>query len=99
MKTVVLLFLLFISLGAFSQTTPEVNISGIGIYPNPFNEKIFVQSENQLKKIEIYAENGQKVISVNQNNIVDASELKSGTYILKLHFEDQVIVRKVLKNQ
>lgn len=89
----------FISLSAFSQTTtPQVEIGGVGIFPNPFNEKLFIQAENHLNKVEIYDENYKKVLTVNQLNIIEASELKNGKYILKLYFEDQVIIRRVVKN-
>jgi hypothetical protein len=98
MKTVVLLFMFFISLSAFSQTTtPQVEIGGVGIFPNPFNEKLFIQAENHLNKVEIYDERYKKVLTVDQSNIIEASELQNGVYILKLYFTDQIVVRKVIK--
>jgi carbohydrate-selective porin OprB len=98
MKTVVLFFMFFVSLSVFSQsTTPQVEIGGVGIFPNPFNEKLFIQAENHLNKVEIYDEQFKKVLTVNQSNIIEASELQNGVYILKLYFVDQIVVRKVIK--
>ena len=93
-----LFYCLMFTFCLFAQKTPEVKISGIGVYPNPFNEKIFIESDNKLEKIEIYSENGLKILSVNQTNIVDANEIQKGKYILKLFFKDQIIIRKVYKN-
>lgn len=88
----------FISLSAFSQTTtPQVEIGGVGIFPNPFNEKLFIQAENHLNKVEIYDESYKKVLTVDQSNIIEASELQNGVYILKLYFIDQIVIRKVIK--
>lgn len=98
-----LFFLFLVSAScSFAQELPEVAISGIGIYPNPFNEQIFVQNEKQsdtdkIDKIEIYTERYQKVLSVTRSNVIDANHLKKGTYFLKIYYPDQVIIRKVVK--
>ena len=96
-----ILFLVFASC-SFAQDLPEVSISGVGIYPNPFNEQIFVKNEKdadteKIDKIEIYTEQYQKVLSVNRSNVIDANQLKRGTYFLKIYYPDQVIIRKVVK--
>ncbi|MCE3296147.1 MAG: family serine peptidase [Crocinitomicaceae bacterium] len=95
------LFLVFASC-SFAQDLPEVAISGVGIYPNPFNEQIFVQNKNQsdtdkIDKIEIYTEQYQKLLSVTRTNVIDANQLQKGTYFLKIYYPDQVIIRKVVK--
>lgn len=97
MKVLFLFFALIFVATTYAQQKPEIKIPDVGIYPNPFNEQIFVKSENKVEKIEIYNTSGQLVLSINQTNIVDATELRNGTYVLKAYYEDQIIVTKVLK--
>lgn len=97
MKFVIVLLSFFIVPGFMAQELPEVSIAGVGIYPSPFNEDIFVKNENQIEKIEIYNERYHKVLSVTKSNVTDANRLKKGTYFLKMYYKDQVIIRKVVK--
>jgi len=98
MKFLLLILGLMLTTSLYGQSLPEVSIGGVGIYPNPFNEQIFVRSENQVTKVEIYTEAGNKIVSVNASNVVEANRLQKGVYIIKLYFEDQVIVMKALKD-
>jgi hypothetical protein len=97
MKFFILFISLFIVSSLLAQKLPEIEIGGVGVYPNPFNDELFIKSENQVDKIEIFNEQGLKVLSVNQNNVIDANRLMKGNYVLKLYFKDQIIVRKVVK--
>ncbi|MGV3632412.1 MAG: T9SS type A sorting domain-containing protein [Bacteroidota bacterium] len=102
MKTKLLFLCLVFATCSFAQELPEVSISGVGIYPNPFNEQIFVQNEKQadtdkIDKIEIYTEQYHKLLSVTRSNVIDANHLQKGTYFLKIYYPDQVIIRKVVK--
>ncbi len=102
MKAVFFILSFFLVSVSFGQDLPEVSISGVGVYPNPFNEQIFITGKNEsetetISKIEIYTEQYQKVLSVNRTNVIDANHLKRGTYFLKIYYPDQVIIRKVVK--
>jgi hypothetical protein len=103
MKFTVFSFFLILSLSSFAQKMPEVEISGVGTYPNPFNQELFVQHEKEedndkIQKMEIYTESGNLVLSVNHSNVVETSRISSGKYILRIYYKDQIIVRKVVKN-
>ena len=54
------------------------------IYPNPFKDELHIQSNNEIKMIEIYNLVGQKLIrSINQKSI-STTQLKSGIYLIKV---------------
>lgn len=102
MKARILFLFLLVFTCSFGQKLPEVAISGVGAYPNPFNEQLFVQHTNiedddKIQKMEIYSESGNLVLSVNRSNVVETSRIPNGMYLLKIYYSDQVIVRKVLK--
>jgi hypothetical protein len=102
MKFFILSFFLTLSLSSFAQNTKEVALSGVGSFPNPFNEKLFVQHEKEednekILKMEIFTESGNLVLSVNHSNVVETSRLSNGMYVLKIHYKTQTIVRKVVK--
>jgi hypothetical protein len=102
MKALFFFLFVFASTSLFSQNVQEINLSGVGTYPNPFNEQLFVQHKNaqdddKIQKIEIFSETGNLVLSVNRSNIVETSRINNGVYILKIHYKEQIIVRKVVK--
>lgn len=101
-KLFCLIGFLFFNSCLFSQNIQEVKLSGMGAYPNPFNEQLFIQHEDEkdnakIEKIEIFSETGNLVLSVNRNNVVETSRINNGIYILKIHYKEQIIVRKVVK--
>ena len=69
------------------------------IYPNPTNSKVNIKSDNKFDEVEIYDVLGQKVLSskIPENQEIDMSELKSGTYFLKLKNESLIKNTKVIK--
>jgi 1,4-alpha-glucan branching enzyme len=70
-----------------SATDKLKNSSGLEIFPNPVQNQLTVRQEN-LKRVEIYNLNGQKVreFSFNPENVqqvMDVNLLKQGMYLLK----------------
>lgn len=71
------------------------------IYPNPTNGMITVLSEVGLDQIILYSLDG-KVIFTETNllsgpNQLDLSDLPAGTYMIQLVKQDQLIVKKIVK--
>lgn len=104
MRFLVLLLLLLFFNFSFSQKIDQVEISGLGTYPNPFNRELFVQhvkeeDNSKIQKIEIYSESGNLVVSVNYSNLVETTRIPNGVYFLKIYYPKQIITRKVIKKQ
>ena len=74
------------------------------VFPNPFKEKIFVKTkgENSVKRIELKNITGNSIKTtaeyLGQNKWkINTHSLETGTYILYVYMEDQVEVRKIIK--
>ena len=58
-------------------------INFIQVYPNPTNDFINIKIESELKSIEIYNIQGQKILTSNQKQ-VNVSHLASGVYLVQV---------------
>ena len=75
------------------ESSVENNIS---VYPNPANCIVKIQNTNDfnISKIEIIDLLGRTVISTNNSDEIDVSNLPEGQYIVKIH-GDSIIVKKI----
>ena len=71
--------------------------SKIRIYPNPVNEKLFIEGDYDY--IEIFDLKGKKILLVENKDIVDVSALLSGVYMLNVYLENSMLVKKITINK
>lgn len=69
----------------------------ITIYPNPVKDILTLKNINQLKFINIYNTLGQLVIKSDTNKI-DFGPLDAGIYLVHIHTETGVKIKKIVKN-
>jgi hypothetical protein len=74
----------------------------IQVYPNPFNETIFISDlESEYSDISILDINGKEIMSSNTEGInsvqLNLSELQKGIYFLKINNENQNFIEKIIK--
>ena len=70
----------------------------IQIYPNPTNDEIFVKTDLQIEKVEVYSIIGSLLISENNfKEKISVSALPTGIYFLKIHTDKGLVVKKVVK--
>lgn len=71
------------------------------IYPNPSNNKLFIESKDKMiQNIQIFSLNGLKIIDeyVNSNyHILNISNLSHGNYIINLNFNNSSESVKIVK--
>ncbi len=73
-------------------------IDNLTIYPNPFNDKIFIESSENIKVIQLYDMLGKLELETTQK-ILELNHIVQGVYILKvIHKNDAVQNFKVIKN-
>lgn len=74
-------------------------IAGIRIFPNPANEYVKVQSDNELVILNVFVIDsaGKRITLSNKNGIVDVSGLVSGLYCLCVVTENGNITKKIIK--
>ncbi|MFA6482789.1 MAG: T9SS type A sorting domain-containing protein, partial [Bacteroidales bacterium] len=91
--------------GETASGIEELTISSmrIRVYPNPCAGKLRIETENELKKVEVYSMSGSKVFDqASQGNlsIIDMTGFDTGRYTLVIHVVNEAhpFVRPVVKN-
>lgn len=77
----------------------EFNNMDVQVYPNPFVNQIQIDMDQQIEEISIFNLNGQLVKNILATNskIYNLSELKTGSYLLKIRTKDGFTVQKLVK--
>jgi hypothetical protein len=83
-------------------SNPDLNYQKKNIFPNPFIDKISIETRPNFRIVEIYDLNGKHHFSktlfeVNKTEIIDLRTLEKGIYILKIKTEGQDITKKIIK--
>ncbi|MBR0323045.1 MAG: T9SS type A sorting domain-containing protein [Bacteroidales bacterium] len=96
------------SIGIVKEITAEENISdimtdNISIYPNPVNDRLYIETSTQTQSIEIYdiygrVQNLRNSETQKLRNSIDVSDLNSGIYFVKVKTEEGNIVKRIIKN-
>jgi hypothetical protein len=60
------------------------------IYPNPTSDNFTIEMENEVKSVEIYSIQGQKVMSATSKN-VNVSNLSKGMYLVRIEDENNAV--------
>lgn len=68
------------------------------IYPNPTDDRLYIETEENIHEINIYNINGQRVNESTSQRVIDVEGLKSGIYFIKIETDNGDIVRRFLKN-
>ncbi|WP_250436123.1 T9SS type A sorting domain-containing protein [Hanstruepera flava] len=79
----------------------EVPVIAFNMYPNPATNLLNIGIGNNAGNFEIYNTNGQSVITKSLNkglNEIDISSMSSGIYVIKVQFDNQIIVKKLIVN-
>ena len=104
-----------VSLDLYKTTTPwnkydlraietediEENTNSLGIYPNPANDNLVIEAEENILEINIYDVTGSLINNVGcrMNNVefVNVSELNSGVYLVKVKTERNEVIKRIIK--
>ena len=95
--------MLTIFTGDFTTTAAGSSIenivaSQVSIFPNPAKHEIFIKSEFQIEKVEIYSLAGRLMISENNfNEKISISDLPQGVYLLKVYSDKGLTISKIVK--
>jgi hypothetical protein len=67
-------------------STEEFLSNPFKIYPNPTQNQFYIDSNENLNQVEIYALSGEKILSENEENIhsVNVSNLTKGIYLIRI---------------
>jgi surface protein len=85
-------------LNCSTASIDDQNQLDISIYPNPTNDKLFIQGLLNTSKVSIYNVLGKLVLSQTIPKEIDVKQLSKGIYILKIIDEQKETVRKFIKD-
>ena len=85
----------------YTQTTNIDPVNGLEfkVYPNPFNDRIFIDNANKLTRAVVCNIAGQRVIDVEYpGREIRTANLVSGVYVVTLFTEDGIVgTERVIK--
>lgn len=78
---------------------PSFETQEVFLFPNPVKNTLNIKLPNSsiTNQINIYNTIGQLVLRSTNTSSIDVSSLISGTYLIKVHSEDQVFTEKFIK--
>ena len=83
----------------FSLNLDEASLAeqevALSIYPNPVNDKLYIETETEIKEVVVYDVYGRVQ---NLRNSIDVTDLNSGVYFVKVVTENGETVKRVIKN-
>ncbi|MBK7097003.1 MAG: T9SS type A sorting domain-containing protein [Saprospiraceae bacterium] len=66
------------------------------VYPNPAFDRLYVDSDSAIKKIEVYDMQGKIILYAINESAVDIKSLKAGIYIVEVLTQNSKTVRKIV---
>ncbi|MBO5956049.1 MAG: T9SS type A sorting domain-containing protein [Bacteroidales bacterium] len=75
--------------------------SSLLLYPNPVNDKLYIETEAEVKDVVVYDVYGRHQVTMTPSRqgclVVDVTDLKSGVYFVKIATTNGEIVKRILK--
>ena len=87
----------------FTPTEANINLSvsdavkqSFKIYPNPASDFVIIETQDNIKDINIYSVSGQKVMNT-QNKKINIQNLRSGVYLIEIKTDKSTTTHKIIK--
>ena len=76
--------------------------SSLNIYPNPVNDKLYIETEMNVEEVVVYTITGviagqQSTVNSQQSLTIDVANLNSGVYFIKVRTENGEVVKRFVK--
>ena len=80
----------------------EVETNNINIYPNPVNDRLYIETELGIEEVSVFDVFGRSIVAESQSHkvtktSVDLSGLNTGIYFVKINTEKENIVKRIIK--
>ena len=76
--------------------------SSISVYPNPVNDKLYIETEFEVEEVVVYDMFGRCQVTEtpsHQGNLsIDVTDLTGGVYFVKVATENVTFVKRIVKN-
>jgi len=85
--------------GSFNTlSSSSFNEGNLSFYPNPVNSILNISSKQFIEKIELYNTLGSKLLTAKNVDNIDFSGFKTGIYFIKVHSNNNIVTKKIIKN-
>jgi hypothetical protein len=89
------------SLNLDATSLTEENIY-FDIYPNPVNDKLYIETETEIKEVVVYdvygrVQNLRNSKTQKLRNSIDVTDLNSGVYFVKIVTSEGEVVKRIIK--
>ena len=90
------------AIGAEDEPEDNENINeefvALGIYPNPVNDQLFIETESEINDVVVYDVYGRQQLAVSgQQSAISVDNLNSGVYFVKIVTNDGEVVKRFVK--
>jgi hypothetical protein len=76
----------------------DVQEGQLNIYPNPFFDQVFIQSELEYDFVHVYSATGNLVQTYNKGEQINLGNMPRGTYLLQILGKQGAVNKLILKN-
>ncbi len=83
-----------------STAVNDVSASNLNVYPNPVSDKLYITTQSNINKVEIYNTLGQAVKSINMSTnraSVNVADLQPGVYMVRILTNKGTATSKIIK--
>ena len=84
-----------------STNNKNLQFSKLKLYPNPVDDVIYFDNNEQIKWLKVFEFTGKEVFKIESpnQNAIDVSFLNNGVYFVKIrNIKNQVKTEKIFKN-
>lgn len=80
----------------YTESNMSVNdvAKSIGLYPNPVQSELFIQSDYAVQSLEVFSVLGQSVAKSNGSNSIVVSSLSNGIYAIQVTLDNGTVVNQ-----
>lgn len=69
----------------------------LSVFPNPVQDRLFINSELEITSVSLFNVNGQLIKSSYNTKSIDVSNLENGVYFIKATLEEGIINKRFIK--
>ncbi len=73
-------------------------VSELSVYPNPFTDVLYIESNIDIESVEIYDITGKRVFNdTNGKREISVDHLQKGVYLMKIYYQGGIKTKRVIK--
>ena len=86
----------------FCEGVEEMFVPNVTIYPNPVNDRLFIETEVEIEEVVVYDIYGRYKVAKSQSHkdteiLIDLSNLSKGVYFVNVKTSVGSVVKKIVK--